>query len=131
MVVCIFYEHNFRCSISNHLAFMCFFRYLDDLRAVVIHRSSDITSKSLAFSLLEKLQKDTYHPAMTLVLEGCSENTFKFLEGKFSIQNDSLSCLWSSKNFESLQQHGKMKIFTSQDYFSYTRDKKKLFALHQ
>ena len=126
MVVCIFYEHQFRCSIYDHLAFMFFFRYFDDLRAVVVHRSSDITTKSLVFSLLDKLQNQTYHPAMSLVLEECSENTFKFLEGKFTIQNDSLSCIWTSKNFESLQEKGKMKFFTSQDYFSYTGDKKKI-----
>ena len=129
MVVCIFYEHQFRCSIYDHLAFMFFFRYFDDLRAVVIHRSSDITSKSLAFSLLDKLQTQTYHPSMSLVLEECSQNTFKFLEGKFTITNDSLSCIWMSKNFDSLQQHGKMKFFTSQDYFSYSGDKKKIIRL--
>ena len=66
MVVCIFYEHQFRCSIYDHLAFIFFFHYFDDLRAVVIHRSSDITSKSLAFSLLDKLQTQTYHPSMSL-----------------------------------------------------------------
>ena len=63
---------------------------------------------------------------MSLVLKECSENTFKFLEGKFTIQNDSLSCIWTSKNFESLQEKGKMKFFMSQDYFSYTGDKKKI-----
>ena len=77
-------------------------------------------------SLLYKLQNQTYHPSMSLVLEECSQNTFKFLEGEFTIQNDSLSCLWSSKNFESLQKHGKMKFFSSQDYFSYTGDKRKI-----
>ena len=129
MVVCIFYEHQFRCSIYDHLAFMFFFHYFDDLRAVVIHRSSDITSKSLSFSRLDKLQTQTYHPSMSLVLEECSQNTFKFLEGKFTITNDSLSCIWMSKNFDSLQQHGKMKFFTSQDYFSYSGDKKKIIRL--
>ena len=34
-----------------------------------------------------------------------------------------------SKNFDSLQQHGKMKFFTSQDYFSYSGDKKKIIRL--
>ena len=126
MVVCIYYEHQFRCSIYDHLAFMFFFRYFDDLRAVVVHQSSDITTKNLAMSLLYKLQNQTYHPSMSLVLEECSQNTFKFLEGEFTIQNDSLSCLWSSKNFESLQKHGKMKFFSSQDYFSYTGDKRKI-----
>jgi len=66
---------------------------------------------------------------MSLVLEECSQNTFKFLEGKFSIENDSLSCLWTSKNFESLLKFGKLKFFTSQDYFSYTGDKKKVIRL--
>ena len=129
MVVCVFYEHQFRCSIYDYLAFIFFFRYFDDLRAVVVHRSSSITSKSLASSLLHQLQNDTYHPSMSLVLEECSQNTFKFLEGKFSIENDSLSCLWTSKNFESLLKFGKLKFFTSQDYFSYTGDKKKVIRL--
>ena len=128
MVVCIYYEHQFRCSIYDHLAFMFFFRYFDDLRAVVVHQSSDITTKNLAMSLLYKLQNQTYHPSMSLFLEEfeCLQNTFEFLEGEFTIQNDSLSCLWSSKNFESLQKHGKMKFFSSQDYFSYTGDKRKI-----
>ena len=66
---------------------------------------------------------------MSLILEECSQNTFKFLEGKFSIENDSLSCIWTSKNFESLLHHGKLKFFTSQDFFSYTGDKKKIIRL--
>ena len=84
MTVCLHYEHQFRCSIFDHLAFIFFFRYFDDLRAVVIHRSSSITSKSLAFSLLDQLQHNTYHPSKTLMLGECSQNTFNFLEGKFS-----------------------------------------------
>ena len=121
MTVCLYYEHQFRCSIFDHLAFIFFFRYFDDLRAVVVHRSSSITSKSLAFSLLDQLQHDTYHPSMSLMLEECSQNTFNFLEGKFSVENDSLSCLWTSKNFESLATTGKLKFFTSQDFF-HTRE---------
>ena len=112
MTVCLFYEHQFRCSIYDYLAFIFFFRYFDDLRAVVVHRSSSITSKTLASSLLHQLQYNTYHPSMSLILEECSQNTFKFLEGKFSIENDSLSCIWTSKNFESLLHHGKLKFFT-------------------
>jgi hypothetical protein len=61
MVVCIYYEHQFRCSIYDHLTFIFFFRYFDDLRAVVVSRSSDISTRSLAFSLLEKLQTLMYH----------------------------------------------------------------------
>ena len=129
MTVCLYYEHQFRCSIFDHLAFIFFFRYFDDLRAVVVHRSSSITSKSLAFSLLDQLQHDTYHPSMSLMLEECSQNTFNFLEGKFSVENDSLSCLWTSKNFESLATTGKLKFFTSQDFFSYTGDRKKIIRL--
>ena len=129
MTVCLFYEHQFRCSIYDYLAFIFFFRYFDDLRAVVVHRSSSISSKTLAASLLHQLQYNTYHPSMSLILEECSQNTFKFLEGKFSIENDSLSCIWTSKNFESLLHHGKLKFFTSQDFFSYTGDKKKIIRL--
>ena len=114
-MVCLFYEHQFRCSIYDHLKFIFFFWYFDDLRAVVVHRSSCITSKSLAFSLLHQLQNDTYHPSMSLILEECSQNTFKFLKGKFSIENDSLSCVWTSKNFETLLNFGRLKFFTSQD----------------
>ena len=66
---------------------------------------------------------------MSFILEECSQNTFKFLEGKFLIENDSLSCIWTSKNFESLLHHGKLKFFTSQDFFSYTGDKKKIIRL--
>jgi len=93
MTVCLYYEHQFRCSIFDHLAFIFFFRYFDDLRAVVIHRSSSITSKSLAFSLLDQLQHDTYHPSKTLMLGECSQNTFNFLEGKFSVELENLNFL--------------------------------------
>ena len=129
MVVCLYYEHQFRCSINDHLAFIFFFWYFDALQAAVVHRSSSITSKSLAFSLLHQLQNDTYHPSMSLILEECSQNTFKFLDGKLSIENDSLSCVWTSKNFESLLNFGKLKFFTSQDYFLYTGDKQKVIHL--
>ena len=62
---------------------------------------------------------------MKLVLEQASNNTFKFLEGKFSIVDGLLSCTWHSKNFESLLTTGKLKFITSQDYFSYAGNKKK------
>ena len=125
MTVCIYYEFQFMCSIYDHLSFISFFQYFDDLRAVVVYKSSDITSKSLVSNLLHQLQYDTYHPSMKLVLEQASNNTFKFLEGKFSIVDGLLSCTWHSKNFESLLTTGKLKFITSQDYFSYAGNKKK------
>ena len=94
MTVCISYEFQFMCSIYDHLSFISFFRYFDDLRAVVVYKSSDITSKSLVSNLLPQLQYDTYHPSMKLVLEQASNNTFKFVEGKFSVADGMLSCTW-------------------------------------
>ena len=37
-----------------------------------------------------------------------------------------LSCQWFSKNFESLEATGKLKFITSQDYFSYSGNRKKI-----
>ena len=45
------------------------------------------------------------------------ERKREFLEGKFSIENDSLSCIWPPKNFESFLNHGKLKFDTSQDFY--------------
>ena len=126
MIVCIYYEFRFRCSIYDHLSFISFFRYFDDLRAVVVYKSSDISTKTLVADLLHQLQHNTYHPSMKLVLEEASNNTFKFLEGQFSIVDGMLSCCWSSKNFESLLTTGQLKFITSQDYFSYAGNKKKI-----
>ena len=126
MIVCIYYEFRFRCSIYDHLSFISFFRYFDDLRAVVVYKSSDISTKTLVADLLHQLQHNTYHPSMKLVLEEASNNTFKFLEGQFSIIDGMLSCCWSSKNFESLLTTGQLKFITSQDYFSYAGNKKKI-----
>jgi len=106
MIICIYYEFQFRCSIYDYLRFIFFFRYFDDLRAVVVYQSSDITTKSLVKELLQHLQHRTYHPSMTLILEEISDNTFNFLEGKFSLTDGSLSCQWHSKNFQSLQESG-------------------------
>ena len=36
MIVCIYYEFRFTC-IYDHLSFISFFRYFDDLRAVVVY----------------------------------------------------------------------------------------------
>jgi hypothetical protein len=126
MIICIYYEFQFRCSIYDYLRFIFFFRYFDDLRAVVVYQSSDITTKSLVKELLQHLQHRTYHPSMTLILEEISDNTFNFLEGKFSLTDGSLSCQWHSKNFQSLQESGRLKFITSQDYFSYSGNKKKI-----
>jgi len=63
---------------------------------------------------------------MKLILEEASNNTFRFLEGKFSMADSKLSCQWFSKNFESLEATGKLKFITSQDYFSYSGNKKKI-----
>ena len=110
----------------NYLRFIFFFRYFDDLRAVVVYQSSDITTKSLVKELLQHLQHRTYHPSMTLILEEISDNTFNFLEWKFSLTNGSLKSQWHSKNFQSLQESGKLKWSSSQDYFSYSGNKNKI-----
>ena len=109
MVVCIYYVHQFRCSIYDHLAFNFFFRYFDNLRAVVVCRLSDIITKSLSFSLLENLQTLTYHPSMSLILEECSQNTFKFLEGQF-LKSTMTFMHMDITNFYFLQQYGKIKF---------------------
>ena len=67
-----------------------------------------------------------YHSSIKLILEEASNNTFRFLEGKFSMADSQLSCQWFSKNFESLEATGKLKFITSQDYFSYSGNKKKI-----
>ena len=126
MIICIYYEFQFRCSIYDYLRFIFFFRYFDDLRAIVVYKSSDITTKVLVKDLLQHLEHHTYHPTMKLILEEVSNNTFNFLEGKFSIDQGSLSCQWHSKNFQSLLESGKLKFITSQDYFSYSGNKKKI-----
>ena len=63
---------------------------------------------------------------MNLILEQYPENSFKFLEGKLKVSQEKLSCLWASKNFDSLLDSGKMKILSSQDFFSYSGDKRKI-----
>ena len=66
-----------------------------------------------------------YHASMKLVLEQASNNnTFKFIEGKFSVADGILSCTWHLIFFYSLLTSGKLKFITSQDYFSNTRNKK-------
>ena len=125
MVVCIFYEHKFRESIHDHSKFF-FFRYFDDLRAIVAHRSSDITTKSLVLNILDQLRYRTYHPSMSLELEECSDNTFRFLEGESVFSHNKFSSCWFSKNFSSLEECGALKFITAQDYFSFCGDKKKL-----
>ena len=59
MIICIYYEFQFRCSIYDYLRFIFFFRYFDDLRAVVVYQSLDITTKSLVNELLQHLQHHT------------------------------------------------------------------------
>ena len=122
--VCIFYEHQFRLSIGDHSRFIFFFRYIDDLRAIVAYRSSDISTKSLALDLITQLKEKTYHPKMSLELEECDGYSFKFLESNLHIQKNYFSAHWVSKNFDSLLEKGKLKFFTSQDYFSFSGDKK-------
>ena len=63
---------------------------------------------------------------MKLVLEEASNNTFKYLEGQFSIVDGMLSCCWSSKNFKCLLTTGQLKFITSQEYFSCVGNKKKI-----
>ena len=96
------------------------FCYFDDLWAIVVYKSSDITTKFLVKDLLQHLQHHTYHPTMKLILEEVSNNTFNFLEEKISIDQGSLSCQWHSKNFQSLLELGKLKFITNQEIFSYS-----------
>jgi hypothetical protein len=126
MAVCIYFEHQFRTSIYDHSRFIFFFRYFDDLRAIVAYRSSDLSSKKLAYDLLKRLLTKTYHPSMILELEDCEPNSCNFLEGQLSIQKDYFSVMWRSKNLQSLLENGTLKFITSQDFFSYTGDKRKI-----
>ena len=111
MVVCIYYEFQFRCIIYDYLRFLSFFRYFDDLRAVVVYKSSDITTKYLVQDLLHQLQHHTYHSSMKLVLEEASNNTFRFLEGKFSMADSQLSCQWFSKKFRIFGSNWQAQIY--------------------
>jgi hypothetical protein len=126
MCVCIFYEQQFRLSIYDHSKFIFFFRYFDDLRAIVAYRPRDVSSKNLCLNLIKCLKERTYHPKMSLELEECERNSFKFLEGQTIMSKNYFSMHWWSKNFQSLLDHGKLKFLTSQDYFSYSGDKRKI-----
>ena len=108
MTFYIYYEFQFMFSINGHLSFISFFCYFDDLRAVVVYKSSDITSKSFISNLSHQLQCDTYHPAIKLLLEQASNNTFKFVKGKFSVADGMLSCTWHLNFFDSLLTYGKL-----------------------
>ena len=69
MVVCIYYEHQFRCSIYDILAFIFFFRYFDDLRTVVVHQSSDKLKRILPWPFFTNSKNKPTIPLCHLYLK--------------------------------------------------------------
>jgi hypothetical protein len=109
----------FQNSLLDHTSPVFLFRYFDDLRSLGVFNSADETSKQPVLDQLTTLQHNTYHPSIQLVVEKCDNKHIPFLEGSAMICNDSLSLSWSSKNFLPLLTTGKLKYFTSQDFFSF------------
>jgi hypothetical protein len=129
MAVCILFETKFRNSLQDHMNIIFLFRYFDDLRSLGVFHQSDQSSKQLVMDQLSTLQKYTYHPSMQLVIEECSNENIQFLEGSASVNRNALSLSWVSKNFASILTSGKLKYFTSQDFFSFAGRSKQTIRL--
>ena len=85
MVGCIYYEHQFRCSIYDHLAFMFFFRYFDDVGAVVVHRS-DITTRILPCPSSTSSKTKPTIPQCLLYLKNVHKIPSNFLKKNLSFK---------------------------------------------
>jgi hypothetical protein len=123
MAVCIYYEKTFHDSLFDYQKVYRLFRYFDDLRALTVYKSSDLTTKAVCLQIMHELQSSCYHKNMTIVPEQTQNNSFKFLEGTISINNRKISSVFTSKNFMPLLSSGKLTFLACQDFFSFTRDK--------
>jgi hypothetical protein len=116
---CIFNEKNFLDSIYDYSRAFRYFRYFDDMRAIVAYTPSDLSTKSLALALIHLLKSTCYHKSIKIIIEEHTNSSFPFLEGLVKIDNHSVSSIFKNKNFEPLLLSGKLKFLTAQDFFSF------------
>ena len=123
MAVCIFYEKSFHDSLYDYQKVYRLFRYFDDLRALTVFKSTDLTTKAVCLQIMRALQSSCYHKNMSIVPEPTQNHSFKFLEGTISINDRRISSVFTSKNFMPLLTTGKLTFLACQDFFSFSGDK--------
>ena len=130
--VCAYYEHllmqKLRHYEFNDVTYDCTpilgaIRYVDDLQTFIAIDSSDNESKELAKSIIQTIQKDTYHPDMKLKAENTSDR-WAYLEAHLEIISkqgfsDKIRISYNNKNLEPLLKTGKIKLLTLQHRESY------------
>jgi hypothetical protein len=92
------------------------------MRAIIAYSPSDLSTKSLALSLIHLLKSSCYHKSIKIIIEEHPNSTFPFLEGLVQIKNHCISSIFKNKNFEPLLTSGKLKFLTAQDFFSFAGD---------
>ena len=125
MSACIYCEKQFWDAIYDYQFLLKMFRYFDDLRAITVFKSKDLTTKNICKKLLAQLQNHCYDPSLKVVEEKHdSNNSFKFLESVITYQHNEFSSRYCVKNFNSLLDEGKLKFLGAQDLYSFTGQRK-------
>jgi hypothetical protein len=119
-IYCIFCEFFFMDSIYDYSRAFSYFRFFDDMRAIIAYSPSDLTTKQIGKKLIHYLTKKCYHKSLKIVVEKTPENTFPFLEGQITLTNKAFTSIFKNKNFLPLLETGKLKFITTQDFFSFT-----------
>ena len=119
MAICTFYEKQFRDSLSDYKSLFGTVRYFDDLRAIVVSKNSDQSSRSLAKALIKTIANNCYHESMILIPEENITNSFRFLESQVKLTSRTRTAFMASKNYETLINTGKFTVTNAQSFHSF------------
>jgi hypothetical protein len=122
MAICIYYEKQFKDSLSDFQKLFGFARYFDDLRAFVAFNKNCATSKSIAKDIIVLLAKHCYHESMILIPECADGNQFYFLQSQVAICERKLFFTLHSKNFQALIASQPSPVVNSQSFWSFAGD---------
>ena len=99
------------------------------MRAMIAYTPSDLSTKSLALSLIHLLKTSCYHKSIKISIEEHTNSPFPFLEGLVKIQAHSISSIFKNKHFEPVLDSGKLKFLTAQDCFSFAGENHKALRI--
>jgi hypothetical protein len=126
MALCMFCEKHFQDSIRDYCSFFVLLRFFDDVRAWLFLNKRNPQQEALGKALLELYAKSCYHESMVLIPEQQHEKCIKFLETVITLEGKhKFTCHFYSKNFDHILNHGKPKIWSGQDAYSWGNDKRR------
>lgn len=126
-LVCIYSEVQFHLSIGTDAYYISGSRYMDDLTTFIAYKSNNVSSMQRVLRIIHELNYNTYDASLEMeAQEAQDDGSFTYLESLLKITNNTIMMKPYQKNWKSIQQHKKQKLYKLQHYHSYSPNSTKL-----